>query len=111
MRLWPLIFSNFELHISKSIFPPCFSSTGLVTHATDRLIWCLRDLTTDQKPIATLWLDTIDKEVAGLVKAGTPLRGAREVLALTEEKTVEWDVEEDARWARLMGVEEALVKA
>ena len=51
-------------------------------------------------------MNTIDREVEALEKAGKPLRAATEVLTLRKDKTIGW--EEDTKWEHYMKLRRAL---
>lgn len=76
--------------------------SGLVTHATDRVLWSLRlpILTDPQKRVAVDWLDVIDKEIKTLEREGKPTRPLNQALTLREDKTIAW--QDDKRWDQIM---------
>ena len=77
-------------------------AVGYVTHATDRPLWAFRlpALKDDQVAIARAWLNVVAREVDDLEKEGTAKHALGQVLALTKEKTIEW--QEDKYWDEVM---------
>ena len=81
---------------------------GYVTHATDRSIWAFRLplLKDDQVAIARSWLNVIAREVEALEQEGTAKHTQGQVLTLTTDRTIEWQV--DKYWDQYMRVCSAL---
>ncbi|KAF7309471.1 Carboxylic ester hydrolase [Mycena indigotica] len=75
---------------------------GYVTHGSDRALWAFRvpDLTEAQVEIARSWLARISEEVEAVESAGKPLRGPQDILALGEDRAIEWS--EDSHCTRVL---------
>ncbi|KII85983.1 hypothetical protein PLICRDRAFT_667399 [Plicaturopsis crispa FD-325 SS-3] len=75
---------------------------GYVTHGTDRVLWALRlpALDASQAIVASAWLDRIRDEVEELEQTGSSKRDAKEMLTLTEDRSISWT--KDPIWDEVM---------
>ena len=68
--------------------------TGLVSHATDRVLWGyrVRKLDEDERKIALNWLEAVDTELKTIETAAKshPLDHA---LTLREDRTIGWNID------------------
>lgn len=78
------------------------TTTGYVTHATDRSIWAFRLplLQDDQVTIARSWLNVVAREVEALEREGSAKHALGQILALTEDRKIEWQA--DKHWDQFM---------
>jgi hypothetical protein len=93
---------KFAAKYIKSSFLLFRCGTGYVTHATDRSLWnfavpCLQP---SQLDVATAWLDAIAVEVKNIEGNTKKVHGVREMLTLTDNRTIEWTA--DSRWEDVM---------
>jgi hypothetical protein len=103
----PAVRCVLTLTIQTSLVCAEDSIVGHVTHGTDRPLWMFRlpTLEPDQVPVARAWQDAVDVETKRL-ESGEAGRGLKEVLTLTEERTIAW--REDKRWDEVMRLLDAL---
>ncbi|KAJ3509046.1 hypothetical protein NLJ89_g5425 [Agrocybe chaxingu] len=86
--------------------PEQYRPEGYVTHGCDRLLWALRtcSLESDQTQIARQWIDRVFKEIDAM-RGGNSSKDARCMLALKEDKSIGWTMDEEWDWMmKLEGV-------
>ena len=85
------------------------TSSGYVTHGTDRVLWALRipRLQPNQVEIAKEWLNEVAEEVNKLINCpGSTHRDVHEMLTLKEDRSIGWT--KDEKWDTLMKLEKVL---
>ncbi|TFK34010.1 carboxylesterase [Crucibulum laeve] len=98
-----------EQNRTEGIFPRIiFSLYSYVTHGSDRCLWAFRlpNLTKEQVEITKRWLNRFFEELKTLEKEGKSSSGLKTVLALREDRTIGWDLDE--KWDRLMSLRDIL---